>query len=94
MWKLFQNKNDINEKNVIGFISFTIMVLFAITDLVTGIAFMGYVGDGELVINDTIYNSFVLVTLGCFGISAFEKIKTKEQKVKEGILEQRKKVLV
>tara|TARA_R100001594_G_scaffold3566_1_gene13311 strand:+ start:239 stop:475 length:237 start_codon:yes stop_codon:yes gene_type:complete len=78
MWKLFQNKNDINEKNVIGFISFTIMVLFAITDLVTGIAFMGYVGDGELVINDTIYNSFVLVTLGCFGISAFEKIKTKE----------------
>ena len=77
-WKLFQNKNDINEKNVIGFLSFTIMVLFAITDLVTGIAFMGYVGDGELVINDTIYNSFVLVTLGCFGISAFEKIKTKE----------------
>ena len=78
MWKLFQNQNDINEKNVIGFISFTIMVLFAITDLITGIAFMGYVGDGELVINDTIYNSFVLVTLGCFGISAFEKIKTKE----------------
>ena len=75
MWKLFQNKNDINEKNVIGFISFTIMVLFAITDLITGIAFMGYVGDGELVINDTIYNSFVMVTLGCFGISAFEKIK-------------------
>ena len=78
MWSLFKDKNDINEKNVIGFISFTIMVLFAITDLITGIAFMGYVGDGELVINDTIYNSFVLVTLGCFGISAFEKIKTKE----------------
>ena len=78
MWKLFKDKNDINEKNLIGFISFTIMVLFAITDLITGIAFMGYVGDGELVINDTIYNSFVLVTLGCFGISAFEKIKTKE----------------
>jgi hypothetical protein len=77
MWKLFKDKNDINEKNVIGFISFTIMVLFAITDLVTGMLFMGYVGDGELIINDTIYNSFVFVTLGCFGISAFEKIKTK-----------------
>jgi ABC-type transport system involved in multi-copper enzyme maturation permease subunit len=75
MWKLFKDKNDINEKNLIGFISFAIMVLFAITDLATGIMFMGYVGDGELVINDTIYNSFVLVTLGCFGISAFEKIK-------------------
>ena len=75
MWKLFKDKNDINEKNLIGFISFAIMVLFAVTDLATGIMFMGYVGDGELVINDTIYNSFVLVTLGCFGISAFEKIK-------------------
>tara|TARA_R100000152_G_C6726673_1_gene151846 strand:- start:259 stop:492 length:234 start_codon:yes stop_codon:yes gene_type:complete len=75
MWKIFKDKNDINEKNLIGFISFAIMVLFAITDLVTGIMFMGYVGNGELTINDTIYNSFVLVTLGCFGISAFEKIK-------------------
>ncbi len=77
MWKLFKDKNDINEKNVIGFISFAIMVLFAITDLITGMVFMGYVGGGEFVINDTIYNSFVLVTLGCFGISAFEKVKTK-----------------
>jgi magnesium-transporting ATPase (P-type) len=73
MWKLFQDKNDINEKNIIGFISFAVMVLFAITDLITSFIFE----NGTLVINDTIYNSFVLVTLGCFGISAFEKIKTK-----------------
>tara|TARA_Y100001938_G_scaffold118467_1_gene163761 strand:- start:156 stop:389 length:234 start_codon:yes stop_codon:yes gene_type:complete len=73
MWKLFKDKNDINEKNVIGFISFAVMVLFAITDLITSFIFE----DGTLIINDTIYNSFVLVTLGCFGISAFEKIKTK-----------------
>ena len=53
------------------------MVLFAIIDLATGILYMGYVGGGQLEINDTIYNSFVMVTLGCFGISAFEKIKTK-----------------
>ena len=53
------------------------MVLFAVADLVTGIWFMGYVGGGQLEINDTIYNSFVMVTLGCFGISAFEKIKGK-----------------
>ena len=76
MWKLFQNKNDINEKNIIGFISFGVMVLFAIIDLTTAIVYMGYVGGGELEINDTIYNSFVMVTLGCFGISAFEKVKT------------------
>ena len=78
MWKLFKNKNDINEKNIIGFISFGIMVLFAIIDLATGILYMGYVGGGQLEINDTIYNSFVMVTLGCFGISAFEKVKNKE----------------
>ena len=77
MWELFKDKNTINEKNIIGFISFGIMVLFAIIDLATGILYMGYVGGGQLEINDTIYNSFVMVTLGCFGISAFEKIKTK-----------------
>ena len=76
MWKLFQNKNDINEKNIIGFISFGGMVLFAFADLMTSFVYSG--DDAYLLINDTIYNSFVLVTLGCFGISAFEKIKTKE----------------
>ena len=74
MWNLFKDKNDINEKNIIGFISFGVMVLFAITDLITSFIYE----NGTLVINDTIYNSFVLVTLGCFGISTFEKIKTKE----------------
>ena len=82
MWELFKDKNTINEKNIIGFISFGIMVLFAIIDLATGILYMGYVGGGQLEINDTIYNSFVMVTLGCFGISAFEKVKNKEQDVK------------
>ena len=76
MWELFKDKNTINEKNIIGFISFGVMVLFAIIDLTTAIIYMGYVGGGELEINDTIYNSFVMVTLGCFGISAFEKVKT------------------
>ena len=75
MWRLFKDKNDINEKNVVGFISFAIMVLFAIIDLATAIIYIGYISGGELEINDTIYNSFVMVTLGCFGISAFEKVK-------------------
>tara|TARA_R100000234_G_C4883080_1_gene128210 strand:- start:290 stop:517 length:228 start_codon:yes stop_codon:yes gene_type:complete len=73
MWKLFQDKNDINEKNIVGFISFAIMVLFAVADLTTSFVYSG--DDAYLLINDTIYNSFVLVTLGCFGISAFEKVK-------------------
>ena len=60
---LFLDDNDINEKSIIGFISFTLMTIFGICDLVT--AFMGQ----DLVISDTIYTSFVVVTLGAFGIS-------------------------
>ena len=71
MWALFKDKNEINEKNVIGFMSFVVMVLFAIADLITSIIYL----DGGLEINEVVYNSFVWVTLGCFGISAFEKIK-------------------
>ena len=73
MWSLFKDKNEINEKNVVGFSSFGVMVLFAIADLLTSFLY----ADGKLIINEVIYNSFVWVTLGCFGISSFEKIKTK-----------------
>ena len=73
MWSLFKDKNEINEKNIVGFASFVVMVLFAIADLVTSFVFV----DGELVINEVIYNSFVWVTLGCFGISSFERVKRK-----------------
>ena len=33
---IFKDDNDINEKNVIGFLSFAVMVLFAACDLITG----------------------------------------------------------
>ena len=70
MWAVFKNKNDINEKSIIGFVSFFMMVLFGIVDLGSSIA----VGK-DLVINEVIYNSFVCVTLGSFGISAYEHKK-------------------
>ena len=56
---LFNDKNDINEKSVVGFISFAIMTIFAIVDLV---------------INEFIYDSFLFITLGCFGIAEVGKI--------------------
>ena len=65
---IFKDENDINEKSVVGFAAFVIMVLFAIVDLVTG-----YVGK-DLVINEFIYDSFVLVVLGAFGIAEAGKI--------------------
>ena len=60
---LFLDDNDINEKAIIGFISFGLMTIFGLCDLVT--AFFGQ----DLIICDTIYTSFVVVTLGAFGIS-------------------------
>lgn len=60
---LFLDDNDINEKSIIGFISFGFMCLFALADLIT--AFWGM----DLVISDTVYTSLVVVTLGAFGIS-------------------------
>ena len=69
---IFKDKNEINEKNIIGFASFIVMVLFAIADLLTSL-----LADKDLLINEVVYNSFVWVTLGCFGISSFEKVKTK-----------------
>jgi hypothetical protein len=76
--EIFKDSNDINEKSVVGFIAFAIMVIFAITDLVTG-----YFGK-DLIISETIYNSFQLLVLGCFGISGVEKIfGNKNQKEEE-----------
>lgn len=68
---IFKDTNDINEKNVIGFLSFAVMVVFATADIVTG--FFGK----DLVIQEFIYNSFVFVTLGSFGIAGLEKFAKK-----------------
>ena len=61
---LFLDDNDINEKSIIGFISFGLMTIFGITDLVTALMW-----DVDLKVSETIYTSFVVVTLGAFGIS-------------------------
>ena len=70
---LFKDENDINEKSIVGFASFVIMVLFALADLATG-----YFGK-DLVINEFVYNSFVIVTLGSFGIGEAGKIFVKKE---------------
>ena len=65
---IFKDKSDFNEKTIVGFLSFTVMAVFAGADVVTGI--MG----NHLVISDTIFNSFVIITLGAFGIAEAGKI--------------------
>ena len=69
--EIFKDNNDWNEKSIIGFIAFAIMCVIMIIDLVTG-----YTGK-DLVINEFVYDSFVFVVLGCFGISGLEKFAKK-----------------
>ena len=69
---LFNDKNDINEKSVIGFLAFIVMTLFATADIVTG-----YFGK-DLVVNEFIFNAFMVLVLGTFGISGVEKIMNRK----------------
>ena len=71
MWSIFKNNNDWNEKTIVGFIAFVVMVAFATADLLTG-----YLGT-DLVINEFIYDSFTWVVIGCFGIAGVEKFAGK-----------------
>ena len=70
---IFKDDNTINEKNVIGFLSFAVMVIFATADIVTG--FLGK----DLVVQEFIYNSFVIITLGSLGIAGLEKFAKKRK---------------
>ena len=70
---LFKDDNNINEKSVVGFASFLVMVVFAVVDIVTGVY------GQELQIQDYIYNSFVIITLGSFGIAEVGKIFGKKK---------------
>jgi len=71
-WDIFKDNNEWNEKTIVGFLSFAVMSMTAIADVVTGIL------GNELVISDTIFNSFVIITLGAFGIAEAGKIFNKK----------------
>lgn len=64
---LFNDNNTINEKSIIGFLAFLIMIAFALADIISG-----YIGK-DLVINEFIFNAFLWLTLGCFGIASVDK---------------------
>ena len=65
--ELFNDDNSINEKSVVGFLAFIMMVAFAIADII-----IGYLGQG-LIINEFIFNAFMWLVLGSFGIGSVDK---------------------
>jgi len=70
--EIFKDNNDWNEKSIIGFVAFAIMCVIMVVDVITG-----YVGK-DLIINEFIYDSFVFIVLGCFGINGLEKFAKKK----------------
>ena len=66
-FSIFKKSNDYNEKVIIGFLSFAVMVLAIIVDLVTG-----YLGK-ELKLNEYIFDAFMYITLGSFLPDVIEK---------------------
>lgn len=77
-WSIFKDDNDWNEKSIIGFIAFVVMVLVMFVDLITG-----YLGR-DLVINDYVFNAFTIIVLGCFGISGVENVMGKKNNKASG----------
>jgi len=74
---IFKDSNDYNEKSIVGFASFAVMVIFAAADIITG--FLG----NAFVIEPIIFNSFVYITLGAFGIAEVGKIFGKKEEEKQ-----------
>ena len=77
-WKeLISDNNSINEKSFVGVISFFMMVLAFLVDIVTG------VWGVKLVIEEFIFNGFLMLTSVVFGIATAGKIFNKNNKKEE-----------
>jgi len=74
--ELFSDDNHINEKSFVGFIAFMMMVVALAVDLITG-----YLGK-ELLINEFIFDGFMVIVLGSFGIGSVDKFINAKKGVK------------
>jgi len=76
--ELFSDDNHINEKSVVGFGAFLMMVITLSVDIITGV--MGK----EMPIHEFVFDGFMVITLGAFGIASVDKfINAKKGKKSE-----------
>jgi hypothetical protein len=64
---LFNDQNSINEKSLVGFIAFVMMIATLTTDVVTGVL------GKEMPIHEFIFDGFMVIVLGAFGIASVDK---------------------
>jgi len=65
---LFSDTNSINEKSIVGFLAFVMMIFTLILDMVTGL--MGR----EFPIHEFVYDGFLYICIGALGIASVDKI--------------------
>ena len=70
---LFDDSNTINEKSVVGFTAFLMMVVTLIADIVTGV--MGK----TMPIHEFVFDGFMVIVLGAFGIASVDKFINKRK---------------
>ena len=75
--QLFDDNNSINEKAVVGFIAFFLLCVALLVDLITG------AWGKELLINKFIFDGFMVLVLGSFGIASVDKWMNKKDKHEE-----------
>ena len=71
-WKeIFRDDNEWNEKSIIGFIAFMVLLVVIFVDLIFAVS------DITLVVNQSIYDALLWLVIGCFGISGIQKFSNK-----------------
>lgn len=79
--QLFDDSNTINEKSVVGFVAFFFLCIAFAVDIITG-----YMGQ-EFVVNKIVFDGFMVMVLGSFGIASVDKwinkSKSNEDKTEE-----------
>jgi hypothetical protein len=71
---MFKDTNDINEKSVVGFLAFIMMVIALGADIITGIL------GKDMPIHKFIFDGFMVIVLGAFGIGSIDKWLNKSKK--------------
>jgi hypothetical protein len=75
--ELISDDNHINEQAFVGVVAFFAMVFILIVDVITGIL------SKELVIKEFIFDGFMILTLGAFGITTAGRIMSLKKKNKD-----------
>ncbi len=68
LMRMFSDKSDVNAKVVVGFISFTTMIIYGLTDVITGA-----IGN-DFIVEPIVFNGLMYTTFGCLGIAGAEAI--------------------